>query len=131
MNEIFVYFCCMISKINIKPLSVNEAFKGRRFHTKEHKRWTENVLFMLPRNIIIPEPPFEIYLRFGFSSTASDWDNCIKQVQDSLATKYSFNDKLIRRGVVETEIVPKGKEYFAFELTHYQPQTLSSLNISE
>lgn len=65
----------------------------------------------------MPEPPYQIYLKFGFSSKASDWDNCIKQVQDALAEKYSFNDKLIRRGVVDTEIVQKGKEYFEFEIS--------------
>lgn len=69
----------------------------------------------LPK-IIIPEPPFEIYFKFGFSSKASDWDNPIKPIQDILSKKYGFNDKLIRRAVVETEIVKKGKEYFEFEL---------------
>lgn len=110
----------ILTRINIKPLSVNEAFKGRRFHTKEHKLWSAKVLKVLP-NIIIPKPPYEIYLKFGFSSKSSDWDNCIKQVQDSLSEKYKFNDKLIRRGIVDTEIVPKGKEYFEFEIKNYLP----------
>lgn len=109
----------MGTRINIKPLSVNKAFMGRRFHTKKHKEWTNHVLLMLPKNINLPEPPYEIYLKFGFSSSASDWDNPIKQVQDSLSTKYGFNDKLIRRGVVDTEIVKKGQEYFEFEIKHY------------
>lgn len=108
-------------KINIKPLSVNKAFKGRRFHTKEHKEWISKVISLLPpkKDIDFPLlPPYQIYLKFGFSSRASDWDNCIKQVQDCLADRYNFNDKLIRRGVVDTEIVPKGKEYFTFKIEH-------------
>ena len=105
-------------KINIRPLSVNEAFTGRRFHTKEHKSWTKSVLFLLPK-IKMPEPPFEIYLKYGFSSASSDFDNPTKQVVDSLAAKYGFNDKLIRRAVIETEIVPKGREYFEFLITHF------------
>jgi len=108
-------------RINIKPLSVNSAFKGQRFHTKEHKLWSKAVDLMLPKNYVLPEPPYTIYLKFGFSSAASDWDNCIKQVQDSLAIKYGFNDKLIRRGIVDTEIVKKGQEYFEFSLEHYIP----------
>ncbi len=104
------------TRIFIKPLSVNEAFKGRRFHTKEHKEWSRAVAFMLPNNITIPPPPYEIYLKFGFSSASSDWDNPIKQVQDAIASKYKFNDKLIKRGVVETEQVKKGSEYFEFEI---------------
>lgn len=106
----------MKRRIPIKPLSVNEAFRGRRFHTKEHKIWSKNVNLLLP-TIELPKPPFEIYLKFGFSSAASDFDNPIKQVVDSLAEKYQFNDKLIRRAIIETEIVKKGSEYFEFEIT--------------
>ena len=105
--------------IKIKPMSVNQAFRGRRFHTKEHKVWIKKTFLLLPK-IKIPHPPFEIYLRFGFSSKSSDWDNGIKQVCDVLAAKYKFNDRVIRRGVVDTEIVKKGLEYFAFELKHYE-----------
>jgi hypothetical protein len=55
-------------------------------------------------------------LRFGFSNRLSDWDNPVKPVQDILSKKYGFNDKLIRRAVVETEIVRKGAEYVEFEI---------------
>ena len=71
---------------------------------------------LLPNDFILPEPPYQIYLKFAFSSASSDWDNCVKQAQDIIAEKYNFNDKLIRRGVVETVIVKKGFEYFEFEL---------------
>ena len=105
--------------INIKPLSVNEAFKGRRFKTRKYKEFEERVLSVLPP-LNLPLPPYCIFFRFGFSSKASDWDNCIKQTQDCLAKKYKFNDKLIRKGIVETEIVPKGCEYFLFSITHLE-----------
>lgn len=103
------------TKIELKPLSVNEAFKGKRFKTPAYKLFERNALFMLPK-IDIPPPPYEVYFKFGFSSAASDWDNCIKQTQDVIAKKYGFNDKLIRRGIVDTEIVDKGKEYFEFDI---------------
>lgn len=106
-------------RINIKPLSVNEAFKGRRFKTKEHKQWSLSVKMMLPK-MVLPLPPYEIHLNFGFSSNSSDWDNCIKQCQDSIADKYKFNDRLIKRGIVDTEIVKKGKEYFEFKIITYK-----------
>jgi hypothetical protein len=109
-----------IVRINIRPLSVNKAFKGQRFHTKEHKEWSRSVAWLLPTKIELPEPPYEIYFKFGFSSKLSDWDGPVKQCQDEISFKYGFNDKLIRRAVIETEIVPKGKEYFEFELTHYE-----------
>lgn len=108
----------MKTKIKIKPLSVNKAFKGRRFHTKEHKEWIKKTLLLLPK-IKIPPPFFEIYLCFGFGSKLNDWDNPIKTFVDILAEKYKFNDRLIRRGVVDTEIVKKGEEYIIFEIKHY------------
>ncbi|WP_283687571.1 hypothetical protein [Dysgonomonas sp. Marseille-Q5470] len=46
----------------------------------------------------------------------SDWDNPVKPTQDILSKKYRFNDKLIRKAIVETEIIKKGKEYIEFEI---------------
>ena len=113
-------------KIHIKPLSVNEAFKGRRFKTDKYKEFQNKVLSILPP-IDLPEPPYCIYFKFGFSSKSSDWDNAIKQSQDVLATFYGFNDRLIRKGIVEIEIVPKGKEYFIFDITHLPSAFSTSL----
>lgn len=73
---------------------------------------------MLPKHIELPEPPYRIYLKFGFSSALSDWDNSIKNFQDLVSEKYGFNDRLIRAGVVETEQVKKGYEYIEFKITN-------------
>ena len=40
--------------IQIKPLSVNEAFQGRRFKTDKYKQWIENSIIQL-KQIPIPE----------------------------------------------------------------------------
>lgn len=112
-------------RINIKPLSVNQCWKGRRFKSKEYSVYEKQVLLSL-KPIKLPPPPYELKLKFGFSSNASDWDNCIKPLQDCLAKKYGFNDKLIRRGVVETEITKKGEEFFEFEITTYNHWTKQS-----
>lgn len=109
--------------IHIKPLSVNEGYQGKRFKTKTFKHWEEAVLLMLPKELLIPAYPLELYLKFGYSSRSSDWDNGIKHFQDALAKKYRFNDKQIRRAVIETEIVPKGKEFIQWELSHYEIRT--------
>lgn len=103
-------------RLNEKPLSVNEAWKGKRYKTDEYRAYQTKLLYLLPRTIVVPDPPFEIYFRFGFSSTLADWDNPVKPLQDILSKKYGFNDKLIRRAVVDTEIVSKGNEFFEFEL---------------
>lgn len=104
-----------MARINIKPLSVNEAWKGKRFKTDKYKEYQKTLLWLLPK-MKIPSPPYEIYFKFGFSSSLSDWDNPVKVTQDVLSKKYKFDDKLIRRAIIETEIVKKGKEYIEFEI---------------
>lgn len=104
-------------KLDIKPLSINEAWMGRRFKTQKYKQYRKDVLSMLTAKKL-PEPPFEINIIFGFSSKGSDWDNCIKLFQDIVAEKYGFNDNLIYRAVVEKKIVKKGNEYIIFEISH-------------
>ena len=106
-------------RVNIKPLSVNKAFQGRRFKTPEYQKYEKECLLLLPNKRIelSTKTKYKIHFKFGFSSEASDWDNCIKTTQDCIAKKYKFNDKLIRIGLVETEQVAKGKEYFEFEIT--------------
>ncbi|RKS00447.1 hypothetical protein [Flavobacterium sp. 102] len=102
-------------KIEIKPLSVNDAWKGKRFKTPEYAIYENALLFMLPK-LKMPEPPFLITLEFGFSSEASDWDNPVKPFQDILSKKYGFNDKHIKKGIVSKEKVEKGKEYVKFKI---------------
>jgi hypothetical protein len=102
-------------RLNVKPLSVNEVWRGKRYKTDEYCAYQTKLLWILPK-IKLPPPPYEIHLKFGFSSPLADWDNPVKPLQDILSKKYGFNDKLIRRAVVDTELVEKGNEYFEFEL---------------
>ena len=103
-------------KLNIKPLSVNEAWQGKRFKTVKYKKYEKDVLLMLPR-IKLPPPPYKLYYEWGFSNKASDVDNPIKPFMDILQKKYLFNDKEIYELHLKKAIVAKGKEYIKFELT--------------
>lgn len=106
------------ARIGIKPMSVNSAYRGRRFNTKEHIHWEQVVTYSLP-SIELPEPPYQIEFTFGLSSSTADGDNCIKIAQDVISKKYGFNDKHIKRWIVEVVKVSKGKEYFEFHLKNY------------
>jgi hypothetical protein len=108
-------------KINIKPLSVNDVWQGKRFKTPAYKNYEKLLLLTLPK-IKIPEPPYVIYFEFGFSNSASDWDNPVKPFQDILSKKYRFNDKLIKRAIVDTVLVKKGHEYVKFKIETYQKE---------
>lgn len=102
-------------RLDIKPLSVNDVWQGRRFKTSAYKTYERNILTML-RPMVIPDGDLEIKLKWGFSSSASDWDNPIKPFQDCLQKKYGFNDNRIKRATVECEKVKKGCEFIEFSI---------------
>lgn len=107
-------------KINIKPLSVNQAWKGIRYKTDAYRSYEKAVLLMLPK-MKVPDGPLSIKLVFGFSNSLSDFDNGIKLVVDIMQKKYGFNDKEIFEAHVQKVKVPKGQEYFEFEITAINP----------
>jgi Holliday junction resolvase RusA-like endonuclease len=114
---------CMPYKVNVNPLSSNEAWHGRRSKTDAYRKYENYLLSVLPPKIDLPMPPYEIRLTLGLSDSRSDWDNPIKSFQDVLQKKYGFNDKLIKRAVVEVEATPKNGEYIIFELLNYKKAT--------
>jgi len=104
-------------KINIKPLSVNKAWQGRRFKTLEYANYENSVLFMLPK-LVLPDPPYEIYFKVGYSNKASDIDNFLKPILDILCKKYKFDDRNIYMLFIKKVIVKKGCEFIEFIIKH-------------
>jgi len=102
-------------KLDIKPLSVNQAWQGKRFKTPKYKNYEREMLLILPK-IQIGIPPYKLKIEFGFSSKLSDIDNPVKMFLDCLVKKYGFDDRDIYQINVEKYIVPKGNEYIKFEL---------------
>lgn len=105
-------------KVNVNPLSVNKAWKGKRMRSDDYKAYRNYLMHVLPSKLQLPDPPYEIRINFGLSSVLSDWDNPVKPFQDILQELYGFNDKLIKRAVVEVEKVPKNEEFIRFEIVH-------------
>lgn len=105
----------MEQRINIKPLSVNEAYKGRRFSTPNLKGYKTELGFFL-KPLKIPEGNLKINIEFGFSSKGSDLDNAVKPFLDVLQKKYSFNDNRVYELVLSKRITAKNKEYIKFEI---------------
>jgi len=102
-------------RVDIKPLSVNEAWKGRRFKTDAYKKYEKDVLKQLkPMNI--PDGELEIVIQVGFSNKGSDIDNIAKPFIDILQKKYGFNDSRAYALVLLKRIVPKGQEYISFSI---------------
>lgn len=107
----------------IKPLSVNDAWQGRRFKTDQYKVYEKTVFYSLP-NLKIPKPPYSIYFEFGFSSGGSDFDNPIKPIQDILQKRYDFNDNDIIEAYIKKIKVKKGEEYFKVKLKTCQLESI-------
>lgn len=102
-------------KIDIKPLSVNEAYRGRRFSTPALKAYKELLTYCLPK-MKIPDGRLSVSYEFGVSSPRSDGDNLIKATQDIIAEKYGFNDNRIYEWHIKKVVVGKGEEYVGFSI---------------
>ena len=94
-------------KIQIKPLSVNQAWQGKRFKTPLYKKWSVQTLLMLPKKIDVPEGKLKVKINFGFSNSGSDIDNPVKPFLDMFKFKYDINDNRIYKLEVEKFIVKK------------------------
>lgn len=99
--------------INVKPISVNDCWQGKRFKTPKYKNYERDMLLIMPK-IQLPQPPYKISFEFGFSNSLCDWDNPVKPIQDILQKKYGFNDKDIYEATVKKSLVKKGQEYFSY-----------------
>ena len=78
----------------IKPISNNVAWQGRRFKTKEHVQFSEDMAHLLGKQGYVPGD-IEITLRFGLvkrSFKRSDVDNLAKAVLDSIVNNQIIDD---------------------------------------
>lgn len=103
------------NEINIKPLSVNQAFRGRKYKTNEYKKYEIDVAMMIKKQKV-PDGELFIKYKFGLSNRGQDIDNCIKQFQDILSKKLGFNDNRIYKIEAEKEIVKKGSEFIKYKI---------------
>jgi len=100
-------------KINLKPLSVNDAWQGKRFKTPKYTKFEKECLLLLPA-LKVPINRLKISIEYGFSNKMSDVDNPTKCILDILQKRYGFNDNMIYELNLKKKIVEKGKEYFSF-----------------
>lgn len=105
-----------MTTIKVKPISLNHAYRGRRFETYELKAFKRDVAISSP-SIKIPSGKLKVKYIFGVSSKNSDGDNLIKCFQDAIAKKYGFNDNRIYKWEVEKIDCEKGEEFISFDIS--------------
>lgn len=106
-------------RIDIKPMSVNMAWQGKRFKTPLYKKFERDVLLLL-KPMDIPDGYLEIHFIFGFSNAGSDFDNPIKPFTDCLQKKYGFNDNRIKRAIIDIVMTDKGSEFIDFTIREFE-----------
>jgi Holliday junction resolvase RusA-like endonuclease len=112
----------MISfKLNEKPLSINEAWQGKRFKTRAYKRYEDAMLLLMPKGKVDQEQMLRVEFFFGFSNKASDLDNPVKLLMDIAQKKYGFNDKMVFELNVRKCIVKKGEEFIQMGIYNLLP----------
>lgn len=104
----------------LKPLSVNQAFCGKKVKTALYRKYEGHLLRTLPE-IEIPEGPLELRVVVYYSNKRSDIDNCLKPFIDVLQKRYSFDDCHIYRIRITKVIVKKGDDNIAFKLLPFTP----------
>lgn len=105
-------------KLQIKPLSVNSAWQGRRFKTKAYQKFEQDLMFILPSNrySFSVNARLRVIYRFGFSNALSDLANPEKLITDILVKKYGFDDRQIYEMQLYKFVVKKGLEFIDFEI---------------
>ena len=79
--------------LNVKPLTINQAWQGRRFSTPAKKDYEAALRFALPKVAVAPAPYYRVEYDFHLRSFAlSDWDNLVKVTQDCLVKRGIISD---------------------------------------
>jgi Holliday junction resolvase RusA-like endonuclease len=102
-------------RVNIKALSVNKSYRGRRFKTPEYIAYEKELMYTLP-NIEVPKGELEIHIEAGMSNISSDIDNVAKPFIDICQKRYGFNDRWVMKLTMVKKKVKKGEEYIDFNI---------------
>tara|TARA_A100000171_G_C2021135_1_gene91132 strand:+ start:33 stop:362 length:330 start_codon:yes stop_codon:yes gene_type:complete len=103
-------------KVELKPLSVNRAWQGKRFKTPEYKSFEKYLMLLLPKLDIKKKEKLKVDFVFGFATKASDIDNPVKPCLDVMQKKYGINDNDIFELNIKKEVVGKGNEFIELRI---------------
>ena len=105
--------------LKIKPLSVNDAYKGRKYKTSNHHKFKDHITILLKNKRILKlekKERFYILYHFYISNIQNDVDNLIKLTQDAICNKIGTDDRYIMGIHAKKFIVKKGQEHIKFKI---------------
>lgn len=110
-----------LEQIDQKPMSVNDAWQGRRHKSPKYKQYIKAVLGWLYR--VKPKKPDDTiplfaHYRWGQSNIGADTDNPCKPFQDILFKEYwkLKSDHRIEFIILEKEKTLKKEEFIQFRV---------------
>lgn len=104
-----------MNRVQIRPLSVNEAFKGKKYRTDKYNTYKNALQWLLPKDIEVGRGMLRLTMIVGYTSQRSDIDNFVKPFVDVLQQRYGFNDSQIYELVVR-KVVVDSDPYIDFEI---------------
>ena len=105
-------------KVDIKAMTVNQCWRGRRYKTDAYEEYENKLIQLLPNNIIIEDKrPLKLNIEFGIS-TAQDIDNGLKPLIDILQKKYLFNDRYIMELNIKKTVVKKQEHFIKIKFEY-------------
>lgn len=110
-----------MNTVNIEPFSINKAWQGKRFKTKEYGYWREACMYAL-RGIEPVHGKVEVWTRFHIQHiTTTDTNNLIKTLFDAMVdAKIIDDDRFIYREHHEKVPLVKGEgEKIEIEIQPY------------
>ena len=79
--------------LDVKPLTVNRAWRGRHFSTPAKTQFETRLHYSLPKVAVVGKPFYRVeYDLHLVNFAAMDWDNCCKVLQDCLVKKGIISD---------------------------------------
>jgi Holliday junction resolvase RusA-like endonuclease len=103
------------AEIEIKPLSVNQVWQGRRYKTEEYDEYIKDCLRLLPKRPIIKgfiSVNLSFYLK---NANRCDLDNLIKPLLDILKKRgYFQDDRYIQK--IEAQKVKSDKNRISIQI---------------
>lgn len=88
--------------LHVKPLSLNDSWRGRHFPTTAKEQYETRLRYSLPKCAVVGKPYYNVEYDFHLKNFAlTDWDNLPKVTQDCLVERGIIkDDRLIIRALV-------------------------------
>lgn len=112
-----------VVSLNIKPVSTNNLYGGKRYKKKEAKEFENTISWLLKiyaNSVKLPEQgELELITRF-YVSRKFDTSNCLKLLEDCISKHFQINDRRFAGHKISRVKVKPGQEKIKFLIRPYE-----------